>query len=130
MSGALCAAALVGKYVPPGSPLTGVSVTLTGGPGPFNVSGANNFVAASPGFVQSSYSGGYPPVTGGSSVVGGNGKLGLYDTGQGDGAVGWTGLAVGETVTFYISVSYTDAHGTTLSARYPASGTISLTRAS
>ena len=130
MSGALCAAAVMGKYVQPGSPLTGVSVTFTGGTGPFNVSGANNFGTGSPGFVQSGYTGGYPPVTGSSSVVGGNGKLGLYDTGQGDGTLGWTGLAVGETVTFYISTSYTDAHGTTLSARDPAAANISLTRTS
>jgi len=114
-----------------GSLLTGASLTFTGGPGPFNVSGANNTGGAgSPGFVQSSYTGGYPPVTSTVSVVGGGGKIGLFDTGQGDGALGWSGLALGEMQTFYFSVTATDSHGTTKTARYPVTGTISVTRTS
>lgn len=118
----------------PGSPLTGVSVTLTGGAGPFNVSGASGGgalgSAGTPGFVQSTVSGGYPPVNETVTIVGGGGKIALYDTGQGDGAIGWTGMAIGETQTFYISASATDSHGTNQTARYPASGTISITRTS
>lgn len=121
-----------GPYGAVAAPLA-CSIGFTGGVGPINVSGTSgNF--GSQGFyaISISITGGTAPYSGPHYILGdASGKLSIVPYGDGlHDTIAWTGFAVNEQQGGYLQLDVTDNVGATASARYPASGVITVKRTS
>ena len=98
----------------------------------FNVSGASGDLSAQGyGIVQPAYSGGTPPYTESLTIQSDpSGKLGFDDNGLGAIALSYTGFGLNEVESGWIKYVVTDGTGTAVTARYPATGTLGVTRTS
>ena len=98
----------------------------------FTVAGASgNLSAQGYGIVQSDHSGGVPPFTETLSFQSDpSGKLGFVDNGLGADTISYTGFSLGEVESGWVKYSVTDGAGSAATARFPASGTLSITRTS
>jgi hypothetical protein len=116
-----------------------IALALTGGSGPYNVTGASGDIYAQGGSVfQLSSSGGTPPPTFATETItidanSGTGTLSRVLSGDGvHNTIHWAGMAVGDTILFHLDTSAHDA-GTppqTDTATYPSAGTIAIHRTS
>jgi len=134
MSGIGMVAAAYSPPPPPTSsgPLTcWVNFAPNGGVA-FNVSGASgNLSGLGYGIIQSDYSGGIPPYTESLTIQNDpSGKLGFDDNGLGADALSYSGFSLNEVESGWIKYMVTDGTGVTVTARYPATGTLSVTRTS
>ena len=98
----------------------------------FNVSGASGDLSGQGyGIIQYDRSGGTPPFTESLTIQGDpSGKLNFDDNGLGATAVSYTGFGLNEVENGWIKYTVTDGTGTTVSARYPVTGMLSVTRTS
>jgi len=98
----------------------------------FNVSGASGDLSAQGyGIIQPDHSGGTSPYAESLTIQSdASGKLGFDDNGLGATAVSYTGFGLNEVESGWIKYMVTDGTGTTVTARYPATGTLSVTRTS
>ena len=119
---------------PPSSsgPLTASLTFAPGGTTTFTVSGASgNLSAQGYGIVQSGYSGGTAPYVESLTIQNDpSGKIGFVDNGRGADTVSYTGFALSEVEYGWIKYSVRDSTGATATARFPATGTLSITRTS
>ncbi len=134
MSGIAMAAA---AYSPPTPPTSSGPLTcwITFSPNHetvFTVSGASgNLSASGYGILQSDHSGGVSPFTETLSFQSEpSGKLGFTDNGLGADTISFTGFALNEVESGWVKYVVKDGAGTTATARYPASGSLTVTRAS
>lgn len=129
MSGTLCAASCIAAVNIPLS----ASISLSNPSGSFNVTGASGNLYSALGVVLTSQdSGGTGSYTDTVTVVydGGTGSVGKALSGDGvHNTVTWSGLTVGQSVLFHVTLHVDDGN-TAVNARYPASGSISITRTS
>jgi len=98
----------------------------------FTVSGASgNLSAQGYGIVQYDYSGGTPPFTDSLTIQNDpSGKIGFVDNGRGADTISYSGFALSEVEYGWIKYSVRDSTGATATARFPATGTLSITRTS
>jgi hypothetical protein len=98
----------------------------------FTVSGASGDLSAQGyGIVQYDYSGGIAPYTESLTIQNDpSGKLGFAPNGRGADTIGYTGFALNEVEHGWIRYAVTDGTGTTATARFPATGSLSITRTS
>jgi len=98
----------------------------------FNVSGASGDLSAQGyGIVQADYSGGIPPYTDSMTIQNDpSGKLGFVDNGRGADTISYTGFALNEVEGGWINYRVTDGAGATVTARFPVTGSLSITRTS
>ncbi len=98
----------------------------------FNVSGASgNLSAQGYGIVQPNYSGGTPPYVDSLTMQNDpSGKLGFVDNGHGADTISYTSFSLNEVESGWIKYQVTDGAGATVTARFPASGSLSITRTS
>lgn len=124
-------------YSPPPPPTSSGPLTcwVTFAPHPdvaFNVSGASGDLSAQGyGIVQANYSGGTPPYTDNMTIQNDpSGKLGFVDNGRGADTISYTGFALNEVEGGWINYQVTDGTGAMATARFPSSGSLSITRTS
>jgi len=98
----------------------------------FNVSGASGDLSGQGyGIIHSDFSGGTPPYSESLTIQNDpSAKLGLVDNGLGATAVSYAAFSLNEVESGWIRYAVTDSTGTTATARYPAAGTLSITRTS
>lgn len=98
----------------------------------FNVSGASGDLSGQGyGIVQSDYSGGIAPYSESLTIQNDpSAKLGLVDNGLGATTISYTGFGLNEIESGWVKYTVVDGSGTTVTARYPATGTLSITRTS
>lgn len=98
----------------------------------FTVSGASgNLSGQGYGILQADHSGGVAPYIESYSFQNEpSGKLGVTDNGRGADTISYAGLALNEVESGWIRYAVTDGAGTTVTARYPATGSLSITRSS
>jgi len=98
----------------------------------FNVAGASGDLSSQGyGIIQNDHAGGTPPYTESLTIQNDpSGKLGLDDNGLGAMAVSYTGFGLNEVESGWIRYAVTDGTGATATARYPVTGTLSVTRTS
>lgn len=134
MSGAGMVAA---AYSPPPPPTSSGPLTcwITFSPNhetAFTVSGASgNLSGQGYGILQADHSGGVAPYTETLSFQSDpSGKLGFADNGLGADTISYTGFALNEVESGWIRYTVMDGAGATVTARYPATGSLSITRSS
>lgn len=129
MSGTLCAASCIAAVNIPLS----ATISLSNPGGSFNVAGGSGNLYSALGIVITSQdTGGTGSYTDTVTVVndGGSGSVGKVLSGDGiHNTVTWSGLAIGQSALFHITLHVDDGN-TAVNARWPASGSISLTRTS
>ena len=129
--------AVMAAYSPPPPPMSSGPLTCwvtfaPNGDVVFNVSGASgNLAAQGYGIVQANYSGGTGPYSESMTIQNDpSGKLGFVDNGRGADTISYTGFGLNEVESGWINYRVTDGTGATVSARFPASGSLSITRTS
>lgn len=134
MSGIGMAAA---AYSPPPPPTSSgpLSCWVTFAPGAqitFTVSGASSDLGFQGyGIVQYDHSGGTPPYSESLTVEGDpSGKLSIVPNGRGADTIGYTGFTLNEVEGGWLKYAVTDGAGTTVTARFPATGPLTITRTS
>ena len=105
------------------------TVAFSGGAGTTAVSGASGFVS---GLVQTTDSGGTPPYAVQVFAFENepSGKLALVDGPSGSTNITYTGFVLNEIESGAVRYTIKDSAGGTATARYPASGTLSIMRTS
>lgn len=98
----------------------------------FTVAGANGDLSGQGyGILQSDYSGGIAPYTETLSFQNDpSGKLGFVGNGLGADTISYAGFSLGEVESGWVKYAVTDGAGTTVTARFPVTGTLSITRTS
>jgi len=134
MSGIGMAAA---AYSPPPPPTSSGPLTcwITFSPNhetTFSVAGASGDLSGQGyGILQSDHSGGVAPYSESYSFQSEpSGKLGFTDNGLGADTISYTGFTLNEVESGWVKYVVTDGAGTTATARYPATGSLSITRTS
>jgi len=128
---------LATAYSPPppptsSGPLTGWVTFAPHADVAFNVSGASgNLSGQGYGILQSDHSGGIPPYS--ETLTFQNepsGKLGFENNGLGADTISYTGFSLNEVESGWVKYTVVDGAGARVTARYPATGTLSVTRTS
>lgn len=132
MSGIGMVAAAYSPPPPPTSsgPLTcWVNFAPNGGVA-FDVTGASGDLSSQGyGIIQYDHSGGTPPYVESLTIQNDpSAKLGFDDTGRGAIAIFYTSFGLNEIESGWIKYMVTDGTGATATARYPTTGTLSVTR--
>jgi hypothetical protein len=98
----------------------------------FAVSGASGDLSGQGyGIVQAGCSGGISPYTDSMTIQNDpSSKLGFIDNGRGADTISYTGFALNEVEYGWIKYTVRDSTGATATARFPATGSISITRTS
>ena len=134
MSGIGMAAAAYSPPPPPASsgPLSCWVSFAPNGDTVFVVSGASGDLSGQGyGIVQAGYSGGTSPYTDSMTIQNDpSGKLGFVDNGRGADTISYTGFALNEVEYGWIKYTVRDSTGATATARFPATGSLSVTRTS
>src|SRR5690242_5098320 len=96
----------------------------------FTVSGASGDLSSQGyGIVQYDYSGGTPPFTDSLTIQNDpSGKLGFVSNGRGADTIGYTGFALNEVEYGWIKYTVRDGSGASTTARFPSTGSLSITR--
>jgi hypothetical protein len=96
----------------------------------FTVTGASGDLSSQGyGILQSDYSGGVAPYTETLSFQADpSGKLGFTGNGLGADTVSYAGFSLNEVESGWVRYTVTDGAGTTVTGRYPATGSLSITR--
>ena len=119
---------------PPSSsgPLTASLTFAPGGTTTFTVSGASgNLSAQGYGIVQSGYSGGTAPYVESLTIQNDpSGKLGFVDNGLGADTISYSGFALNEVEGGWLLYTVRDGTGATATARFPTTGSLTITRTS
>lgn len=119
---------------PPASsgPLTNWVTFAPTGLTAFTVSGASgNLSAQGYGIVQGNYSGGTAPYNESLTIQNDpSGKLGLVDNGLGADTISYSGFALNEVEGGWLLYTVSDGAGATATARFPATGSLTITRTS
>lgn len=133
MSGiGILAAAAPGAPPISSGPLTASVTFAPAGTTAFVVSGASGDLSAQGyGIVQSDYSGGTAPYSESLTIQSDpSGKLGLVDNGRGADTISYSGFALNEVEGGWLSYTVTDGTGASATARFPATGSLTITRTS
>lgn len=98
----------------------------------FVVSGASSDLGVQGyGIVQYDYSGGTAPYSESLTIEGDpSGKLGIVPNGRGADTIAYTGFSLNEVEGGWLKYSVKDGDGATATARFPASGVLTITRTS
>ena len=96
----------------------------------FTVSGTTGDLSSQGyGIVQYDYSGGTPPFTDSLTIQNDpSGKIGFVSNGLGADTIGYAGFALNEVEYGWIRYTVRDSTGATATARFPAAGSLSITR--
>lgn len=113
-------------------PLTNWVTFAPSGLTAFAVSGASgNLSAQGYGIVQSNYSGGTAPYSESLTIQNDpSGKLGFVDNGLGADTISYSGFALNEVEGGWLLYTVRDGTGATATARFPATGSLTVTRTS
>jgi hypothetical protein len=134
VSGIAIAAAAYAPAPPPttGGPLSCWVTFAPNGDEVFTVAGASgNLSIQGYGIVQSEYSGGTPPFVESLAIESDpSGKLSFVPNGLGADTIGYSGFSLNEVEGGWIKYTVRDGTGTIATARFPATGSISVTRTS